>query len=74
MDQDKVLHFSAGIVVYSTADYFTEEPIRWVLLAGAGKELADHLFLDGSVRISDISATIGGGITASYFLRYEMRW
>ena len=72
IDKDKTLHYSAGMVIYSVADYFdADNPMRWVMIAGAGKELADFLILDGSVRMSDITATIGGGMTASYMLRYE---
>ena len=72
IDKDKTLHYSAGMVIYSVADYFeADNPIRWVMIAGAGKELADFLILDGSVRMSDITATIGGGMVASYMLRYE---
>ena len=72
MDKDKTLHYSAGMAIYSVADYFeADNPMRWVMIAGAGKELADFLILDGSVRMSDITATIGGGMVASYMLRYE---
>lgn len=71
MDEDKVLHYSAGAFVYSVADTLElDSPMKWVLLAGVSKELADHLFLDGSVRIGDIHATLMGGITAKYIIEF----
>ena len=72
IEKDKTLHYSAGMVIYSVADYFdADNPMRWVMIAGAGKELADFFVLNGSVRMNDITATIGGGMVASYMLQYE---
>lgn len=71
VDRDKVLHISAGMVIYSVAEPYTEKPMRYVILAGASKELADHLLLNGGVRAGDITATIIGGMISSYFLTYE---
>ena len=71
IDRDKTLHFAAGMSIYSVTDYLScDDPMRWVLIAAASKEIYDH-FNDGHVRFDDITATTLGGISAAYFLNVE---
>ena len=73
-EKHQVLHFSAGMVIYSIADYLEfDKPMRWVIIAGSSKELYDH-FNDGYVDMEDIIYTIGGGITSNYLLRIEKQF
>ena len=67
LDTDKVLHFSAGALIYSTADYFySENPMKYVVVGAVGKELYDY-YADGTVEMADIGYTILGGVFTDWF-------
>jgi len=65
---DKILHFIAGLVVYSI---FVQLGVTWgivaVLVAGFGKELYD-LVSYGVFDEWDFFWTIAGGVTAAWAL------
>ena len=67
LDTDKVLHFSAGALIYSTADYFySDNPMKYVVAGAVTKELYDF-YNSGTVEMADIGYTIAGGIFADWF-------
>ena len=64
---DKTLHFAAGALIYSTADYFySDNPLKYVVIGAVTKELYDY-YNQGTVEMADIGYTVAGGIFADWF-------
>jgi hypothetical protein len=66
IEKDKLLHFSAGTLIYYYTDNYTDvNPMLAVSLAGVGKELYDSQ-TDGTVELTDILSVIAGGFVISF--------
>jgi hypothetical protein len=64
--KDKILHFSAGTLIYYYTDNYTDvNPMLAVSLAGVGKELYDSQ-TNGTIEIADVFATVLGGFVISF--------
>jgi hypothetical protein len=64
--KDKLLHFSAGTLIYYYTDNYTDvNPMLAVSLAGVGKELYDSQ-TNGTIEIADVFATVLGGFVISF--------
>lgn len=67
---DKTLHFSAGAITYTVAEYLEfENPMAIVISVAAGKEIYDY-YNNGTVEIEDILANTLGGL----FVKWTIRW
>jgi hypothetical protein len=64
--KDKLLHFSAGTLIYYYTDNYTDvNPMLAVSLAGISKEIYDSQ-TNGTVEITDILSVIAGGFVISF--------
>ena len=63
--KDKILHFSAGTLIYYYTDNYTDVNFMLVSIAGIGKELYDSQ-TNGTAELADILATVAGGVVISF--------
>ncbi len=59
---DKLLHFTAGMVIFWVASYFMACPIIPVIVIGMLKEVYDEVIKHSYADVWDIVVTVAGGL------------